>query len=75
MKSFDSWLKWTSTTLLIAGAICSSANLYPLNIFLSFVGNLGWAWAGIRMREPSLWSVSVFLLIVYIAGLLYSRAF
>jgi hypothetical protein len=72
MKNFDFWLKWTSTGLLVFGAIASSANIFPLNIIFSFAGNLGWAWAGFRMKEPSLWSVSVFLLIVYVVGIVHS---
>lgn len=73
MRTFDWWLKWGSTALLIAGSILASVNLYPLNIVFSFAGNMGWAWAGWRMREPSLWVVSVFLLIVYGLGLIYSH--
>lgn len=72
MTKFDWWLKWVSTGLLVCGAILSSANIYPLNIIFSFTGNVGWAWAGFRMREPSLWSVSVFLLIVYVLGIAHS---
>ena len=60
MKNFDFWLKWTSTGLLVFGAIASSANIFPLNIIFSFIGNAGWAWAGFRMKEPSLWSVFMF---------------
>jgi sterol desaturase/sphingolipid hydroxylase (fatty acid hydroxylase superfamily) len=72
MRKFDSWLKWISTSFLILGSILASINLYPLNILASFIGNAGWFWAGIRMREPSLWVVSGFLLIVYLGGLFYS---
>jgi hypothetical protein len=73
MRSFDWWLKWASTALLILGSILTSINLYPINIMFSFAGNAGWAWAGWRMREPSLWVVSLFLLIVYGLGLAYSH--
>ena len=69
---FDFWLKWTSTACLIAGAILASANLYPYNILVAFIGNAGWFWAGWRMKEPSLWVVSGFLLLVYLGGLFYS---
>ena len=68
----DFWLKWISTGLLIVGSILASINLYPYNILASFIGNAGWFWAGIRMREPSLWVVSGFLLIIYLGGLFYS---
>ena len=66
--NFDFVLKWGSTLLLIVGSILSSLNIYPLNVVFSFVGNCGWMWAGFRMKEPSLWVVSLFLLIVYMCG-------
>jgi hypothetical protein len=69
---FDFWLKWISTGFLIIGSILTSLNIYPFNIVASFIGNAGWLWAGIRMREPSLWVVSLFLLLVYLGGLFYS---
>ena len=68
------WLKWTSTVLLILGSVLTSINIYPLNVLFSFMGNAGWMWAGFRMREPSLWVVSLFLLIVYALGLVYVGA-
>ena len=71
--TFDFWLKWTSTALLIVASILSSLNLYPYNVMLAFAGNVGWAWAGIRMKEPSLWVVSVALLCVYLGGIFYSQ--
>jgi hypothetical protein len=72
LKSFDWWLKWGSTTFLIFASVLTSANIYPVNLIFSFLGNFGWMWAGWRMREPSLWVVSLFLLAVYLGGLLYS---
>jgi hypothetical protein len=72
MKDFDNWLKWVSTGFLVGGSIAASMNIYPLNIILSLMGNLGWFWAGWRMKEPSLWSVSLFLLAVYGGGIIYA---
>jgi hypothetical protein len=74
MKSlnFDNCLKWSSTFALVLGAILASMNAYPYNIIVAFLGNLGWFWAGWRMKEPSLWSVSLFLLVVYVAGLIHA---
>lgn len=71
-KDFDWWLKWGSTALLIVGSVFTSFNIYPINVVASFAGNAGWAWAGWRMREPSLWVVSVVLLVIYLTGLVYS---
>ena len=74
MKSlnFDDFLKWSSTFALVLGAILASMNAYPYNIIVAFLGNVGWFWAAWRMKEPSLWSVSLFLLVVYVAGIIHA---
>ena len=59
MWSFDNALKWGSTGLLIVASCLTSLNIYPINIVFSFLGNAGWMWAGWRMKEPSLWVVSL----------------
>jgi len=70
---FDTILKWSSTILLIVASILSSLNLFPYNVVLAFAGNAGWCWAGVRMKEASLWVVSLALLIIYFLGILYSK--
>lgn len=61
-------LKWTSTVLLILGAALTAWNIFPLNVVISLLGNLGWTYAGFRMKEPSLWSVSIILTTIYLFG-------
>ena len=72
MINFDSILKWSSTALLIFGDMLTSLDIYPANVVLSFAGNVGWLIAGIRMREASLWVVSLALLVIYLLGLIYT---
>ena len=73
--NFDYVLKWSSTALLIFGAVLTSFNIYPANVVLSFAGNVGWLIAGIKMREASLWVVSLALIVIYLFGLFYSIFF
>jgi len=68
-KNFDFWLEWISTTLLIIGSILSAYNIYPLNIVMSMLGNIGWVWCGFRMKKPSLWFVSIILTAIYFSGI------
>ena len=71
LKDFDWWLRWISTALLIVGSMLTSTNIYPLNVVFSFLGNVGWMVAGYRMKEPSLWAVSLFLVVIYFYGIAF----
>jgi hypothetical protein len=74
-RDFDWYLQWASTALLIAGALTTSADIIPLNKMLSFAGNVGWMWAGLRLKMASLWVVSAVLLLIYTGGIIYSYIF
>ena len=67
-KDFYWYLEWSSTVLLILGAVLTSMQINYINILCSLLGNMGWAWSGIHMKKPSLWSVSVVLMIIYVGG-------
>ena len=41
-QTWEFWLEWISTLILIAGVVLTSFNIYPLNIWLSLAGNAGW---------------------------------
>lgn len=64
------FVKWGSTVLLILGAVLTSFNIFPINVVVSLLGNLGWTYAGFKMKEPSLWSVSIILTSIYLFGVL-----
>lgn len=70
----DEILEWTSTGLLILGAILTSINLFPYNVVVSLLGNVGWTIAGFRMKKPSLWSVSIILTSIYFYGIVTSSS-
>jgi len=68
LYTFDWWLKWISTVILIAGAILTSLDISPLNKWLSFVGNFGWLIVGYIWKEWSLFVISLVLTVIYILG-------
>jgi hypothetical protein len=67
----NSILKWTACFLTLGGALTTSLQIDPLNIYLLNVGaTLYLIWA-IRIRELSLVVINAGLLLIYIVGLLY----
>jgi hypothetical protein len=63
-------IKWTATVIVLAGALCTSLRIDPLNIWLLNVGTgLFVIWA-LRIREPAMIVVNTGLLAIYILGLM-----
>jgi hypothetical protein len=62
-------LKWTGTTLCLLGIALTSLNIYPLNIFIGFIGSLLWAIAGYIQDDNALLVVEAVAVLLYLAGL------
>ena len=52
--------------MLITGAVLTSLNIYPANIWFLFVANLGWAVLGVLWRKWSLLVVQTVITIIYL---------
>ena len=63
------WIEWGSTAILIAGVLLTSLNVYPLNLALNFLGNLGWFVIGFMWRKYSLIVVQTVILAIYFGGI------
>ncbi len=66
----DKVIEWSSTALLIVGVILTSYNIFPLNIWIAFIGNTGWIIVGMIWKKMSLVVVSIFLGVIYLSGLI-----
>jgi len=55
----DWWIKWFSSIVLILGALTTTMNLYPYNMYFQFVGITGWLIVGILWKDWSLIVVNV----------------
>jgi len=62
-------LKWSSTVVLLFGVWLTSINYYPLNVYVSFLGNLCWLIVGLVWGEGSLIVVQAVILIIYMTGM------
>jgi hypothetical protein len=67
---FEKIWEWLATAVLILGVALTSWNVYPLNIWVSFVGNAMWIVLGIMWRKWSLITIQIIVSFIYIAGLL-----
>jgi hypothetical protein len=70
MQVLNNILKWTGMALVIAGALCTSLRIDPLNIMLLNLGALVYMIWAMRIREMNLVIVNAVLLAIYAIGLL-----
>lgn len=68
MKILEFILKWSSTILILGGAIATSFDYIPLNKYLFLLGSFTWTCTGIIWRQPSLWTGNAILTIIYVLG-------
>ncbi len=64
------WVEWTSTAILLVGVALTAYNIYPLGIWISFLGNLGWFVIGIMWRKWSLIIIQIIISAIYFSGLI-----
>ena len=69
----DNVLKWTGMALVIAGALCTSLRIDPLNIYLLNAGAAVYMVWAMRIKEMNLVIVNAVLLAIYAVGLLFSH--
>ena len=69
MLIMNNTLKWLGCATVVAGALCTSLRIDPLNIYLLNVGALAYLLWAIRVRELNLIIVNGVLLAIYILGL------
>jgi hypothetical protein len=67
------YLKWSGTWVTLAGALCTSLRIDPLNVYLLNLGSLLFVIWAIRIRERAMITVNAGLLSIYALGLFFSR--
>jgi hypothetical protein len=72
-KDFNWWLKWVACFITLAGALCTSLRIDPLNIYLLNAGAALYLLWSLRIKEWSLVSINAGLLIIYVVGLFLER--
>jgi len=62
-------VKWTGTVLCTFGITLTSFNVYPLNIFVMFIGTGIWFVAGMLQKDWPLASGELISLVLYGSGI------
>ena len=73
-KGIVFYLKWLATFVTIAGAICTSVNIYPAGPALLNLGAFIWLIVAVAWREWSLIVINATLLLIYTVGLIIKLA-
>jgi hypothetical protein len=63
-------IKWMGTVLCLFGIALTSFNVYPANIFLSFIGSGMWTLAGLMQRDIPLLLVEAVAVVLYGIGII-----
>ena len=63
------WLKWASSIILIVAMIFTTNNMYPYNMFLQFLGVLGWLWVSILWNDRSMIVVNAVAAAIFANGI------
>lgn len=66
-------LKWAGTIITLAGALCTSLRIDPLNVYLLNLGSLVFVFWAFRIRDRAMITVNTGLLAIYVLGLFFSR--
>lgn len=66
----DKILEWTSTAILLVGVYLTAVNIYPMNVYISLIGNFGWLVVAVLWRKWSLLTVQLVIVALYAYGML-----
>jgi len=69
-KTKDWYLKWVSSIILIIGILFTAQNIYPINLFISSFGLLGWTIVGLIWNDRALLIVNGISLSIYLNGII-----
>ena len=67
--TFDWYVKWIASVVLVVGVILTSNNIYPLNLMVHAVGMFGWFIVAIIWNDRALLVVNAVSLALLLNGL------
>ena len=66
-----SWyIKWASSIILIVAMLFTSANMFPINLYIANLGFVGWLIVGMLWHDRSLIVLNAVSLAIYSLGIL-----
>ena len=65
-----SWyIKWTGSLFLIVAMMMTSANIFPMNLYVALVGMVAWLFVGILWHDRALIVLNSISLAIYTLGI------
>jgi hypothetical protein len=64
------YLKWASTIALVSGMLLTALNVYPLNMYLSLSGVVGWLFVGFLWHDRSVIVLNTVGTTIYVGGII-----
>lgn len=68
--ALDKILEWTSTVVLLVGVYLTAVNIYPINVYISLIGNFGWLVVAVLWQKWSLLVVQLVIVALYLYGMI-----
>lgn len=62
--------EWASSIVLLGGVALTSFNIFPLNLWVLFFGNLAWVILGWIWRKWSLIAMQLVITLIYVVGII-----
>jgi hypothetical protein len=72
--SLTIFIEWVSTAIILVGVTLAAFNVYPLYVFFSFFGNVGWLIVGVFWKKWSLIVLQIVITAINIMGIYYYYA-
>ena len=69
IHTFDWYIKWVASVILVGGVILTSNNIYPLNLMVHAIGMFGWFIVAIIWNDRALLVVNAVSLALLLNGL------
>ena len=69
IHTFDWYIKWIASVILVGGVILTSNNIYPLNLFFYAAGLSGWFIVALLWNDRALLVVNAISLALLLNGL------
>ena len=67
--TFDWYVKWIASVVLVVGVILTSNNIYPLNLMVHAIGMFGWFIVAIIWNDRALLVINAVSLVLLINGM------
>ena len=64
-------IKWAGTILCLLGIFFTSYDIYPINIWLGFIGSALWTFAGFLQKDNPLIIVEGVAVALYFSGIIH----